>query len=77
MKLTIALHALAGGNWAKASGSNVFSTNPMAEVFIINRRGRFEVYFISDILENVANNLDLIDIERFNTVHRWENEYVG
>ena len=77
MKLTIALHALAGGDWAKAAGSNVFSVNPMAEIFIINRLGHFEVYFMSDILENVANNLDLIDIEGFNSVHRWENEYVG
>lgn len=77
MKLTIALHALAGGDWAKASGSNAFSVNPMAEVFVINRLGRFEVYFMSDILENVANNLDLIDIEGLNSVRRWENEYVG
>lgn len=77
MKLTIALHALAGGNWAKASGSSTFSTNPMAEIFILNRRGHFEIYFMSDIMEKVANNLDLIDIKGFNSVHRWENEYVG
>lgn len=77
MKLTIALHALAGGDWAKASGSNTFSTNPMAEIFIVNRRGHFEVYFMSDILENVANDLNLVDIKGFNSVHRWENEYVG
>lgn len=80
MKLTIALHALAGGSWAKAGNGNVFATNPMAEIFILNRHGHFEVYFMSDILENVANNLDLIDIQgfrNFNSVHRWENEYVG
>lgn len=77
MKLTIALHALVGGDWAKASGSNTFSTNPMAEIFIVNRRGHFEVYFMSDILENVANDLNLVDIKGFNSVHRWENEYVG
>lgn len=80
MKLTIALHALAGGSWAKAGNGNVFATNPMAEIFILNRHGHFEVYFMSDILENVTNNLDLIDIQgfrNFNSVYRWENEYVG
>ena len=80
MKLTIALHALTGGNWAKASSSSAFSKNPMAEIFILNRRGRFEVYFMSDILENIANDLNLIDIQgfrEFNSVRRWENEYVG
>ena len=80
MKLTIALHALTGGNWAKASSNSAFSKNPMAEIFILNRRGRFEVYFMSDILENIANDLNLIDIQgfrEFNSVRRWENEYVG
>ena len=32
---------------------------------------------MSDIIKKVASNLDLIDIAKFNAVHRWDNDYIG
>lgn len=77
MKLTIALHALAGGNWGKESGSDIFKQNAMAEILVVNQQGKFKVYFMSDIIKKVASNLDFIDIAKFNAVHRWDNDYIG
>lgn len=81
MKLTIALHALTGGTWGKAQGSDVFTRSPFAEILVINSRGRgkghYSVYFMRDILQAVAKDLSLIDIEGFNQVTTWKNDYVG
>ena len=72
MKLTIALHALTGGVWGMDKDKTKFSKSDSAEIFVINRsgggqKGNFKIYFMSDILNKVANNLDLIEIKGYKT----------
>lgn len=80
-KLTVVFHALAGYTQGRSSGSDYFSKTPMSEIMIVNSRGggggRFSVIFMSDIINKVASNLDLIDMQNFNSSPQWSNGYVG
>lgn len=80
-KLTIAFHALTGYTQGKAQGSDTFAKTPMAEILIINSRkkesGHFKVIFMSDIINKVANDLNLLNIENFNQPKIWDNIYIG
>lgn len=80
-KLTVAFHALVGYTQGRASGNDSFSKTPMSEILIVNSRsgsgGRFSVVFMSDIINKVASNLDLIDMQNFNSPKIWDNTYVG
>lgn len=79
MKMTIALHALTGGVWGQSAGGSINKT-AQAEILVINdtskKYGQFQVYFMSDILNKIQSNLDLITIEGLNTTHSnwWEGE---
>ena len=82
MRLTIALHALIGDTWGKGSSSNVFTKTSAAEIMVVNEqsksgKGHFKVVFMSDIVKKIANNLDLVNIENFNEVHYWPNDWVS
>lgn len=65
LKLTIALHAFAGGLWAEDKQGNVGRT-AMAELFIVNdssSHGHYKVYYIADLLEKVSKNLNYIKLD--------------
>lgn len=65
LKLTIALHAFAGGLWSEDRQGNVGKT-AMAELFIVNDssgHGHYKVYYISDLLEKVSKNLNYIKLD--------------
>lgn len=63
MKLTIALKAFAGGLQAADASGNTFKTQ-QAELFIVNhssastKTGHYKVFFISDIINQICNELD-------------------
>lgn len=65
LKLTIALHAFAGGLWAEDKQGNVGKT-AMAELFIVNDssgHGHYKVYYIADLLGKVSKNLNYIKLD--------------
>lgn len=78
MKLTAALHAMAGGVWAINNKNQMIKTD-MAEIFVINDSsiGKFSVHFLSDIMELISNNYDLIKMEGLDPLKTWNNEWVG
>lgn len=80
-KQTIAMHALVGGVWGQDYSSGEFKRNDMAEIMVVNngrgKNGRFSVYFMSDIFNNISNNLDLIDIKGLNDIRQYTNDWVG
>lgn len=73
MKLTILLKALQGG-----LSSNKGLTSK-ADVFIINdsSKGGFSVYFIDEILDRVAQNLNLLETGDYDSLNRLDNGYIG
>lgn len=79
MKMTIALHALTGGVWGQSSGGAIAKT-AQAEILVVNdtskRQGQFKVYFMSDILDAITKNLDLIQIDglTMNNPNWWVGE---
>lgn len=79
MKLTIALHALAGGVWGESADGSI-GKSPLAEIFVVNNsgaeKGNFTVYFMSDIIDKVSENINLIDIKNFNATKQWNNTWV-
>lgn len=79
-KLTLALHALMGGVIVQEKGASGLSRSESADVFIVNnnaQRGQFKVYFISDIIQKVADDLTLLNIENFKDPTQYENIWLG
>ena len=74
LKLTILLKAIAGGT-ITANGRK----NSEADIFIINdnSKGGFKIYTISDILERVNQNLDLLQVGDIDTLSELDNNYIG
>jgi hypothetical protein len=76
MKLVIAYRALAGGRTTGRDNKHSL----MAKIFIINDNstGKFKVFRISDILNNISNNLDMLHIttqpDLFSMKNIWEGE---
>lgn len=85
MLLTIALGALMGASQGRQVNSDKFMSLSQAELLIINRttagqqRGNFQVYFMSDIIKEIEQRLDLVRFEGIpvNQPKLWEMEYVG
>ena len=77
LKYTLALHALAGGMIGKNKSGQV-GTSELSELFVVNdsSKGRFKVYFISDIINNLENKLDLLDAGDLNNLKIYKNEFV-
>lgn len=79
-KLTIGLHALAGGVWGIQSDGSV-SRSKTAEILVVNNvgssRGYFKVYFISDILKRVEEQTELLKIEGWDNPRIYNNAWVG
>ena len=50
-----------------------------ADIFIINdnSKGGFKIYTISDILERVNQNLDLLQVGDIDTLSELDNNYIG
>ena len=75
-KLTIALHALTGGVWGQSAGGAIGKT-AQAEILVINdnssKYSQFKVYFMSDLIDKVEKNLDLIKVEGLQKtyVNKW------
>lgn len=81
MRLTIALHALIGQTYGKKSGNTSFGITDAAEIMVVNERskngkGHFKVIFMSDILDKINKDIDLVSIQNFNELYRWPNEWV-
>lgn len=78
-KLTIALSALRGGLLAKDADGN-FIRGELAQIFVVNThgtgQGAYKVYFIDDIIDNIAKNPAYIQIQDFNNTRQWNNQYV-
>ena len=67
MRLTIALHALIGHTYGKKSGNTSFGITDAAEIMVVNERskngkGHFKVIFMSDILDKINKDIDLVSI---------------
>ena len=79
-KLTIGLHALAGGVWGIQADGSV-SRSKTAEILVVNNvgssQGYFKVYFISDILKRVEEQTELLKIEGWDTPRVYNNAWVG
>ena len=81
LKMTIGLHALAGGTYGLKSNGTV-DREKMAQVFIINEHGggvtgKFKVYFMRDVIENILNNPNLINLEGVGQNPSWDNNWRG
>lgn len=81
LKMTIALHALTGNLWAQKKDGAVFKTGT-AEIFIVNdvsqAKGHFKVYFMSDLMKALANNINYLTIKDFNeNKSYYSNKWVG
>lgn len=83
LRLTIALHALTGKQWAEIC-ENIVET-PQADLFIVNNSSTsgiikkgYSVYFMSDILNQIQKNIDLISIEGYdNGPVAYDNDWEG
>lgn len=79
-KLTLALHALMGDVVIQEKGASGLSRSESADVLIVNdnaQRGQFKVYFVSDIIQKVADDLTLLNIENFKDPTQYENIWLG
>lgn len=79
-KLTLALHALMGGVIVQQKGASTLSRSEKADVFIVNdnsQKGYFKVYFISDIIKAISNDLSLLSIENFKDPTQYSNNWLG
>ena len=79
-KLTLALHALMGGVIVQQKGASGLSRSEKADVFIVNdnsQKGYFKVYFISDIIKAIAEDLSLLSIENFKDPTQYSNNWLG
>lgn len=79
-KLTIGLHALAGGVWGIQEDGSI-SRSKTAEILVVNNvgssKGYFKVYFISDILKRVEEQTELLKIEGWDSPRVYNNSWVG
>ena len=75
IRLTIGLHSLVGGMWADRGGGNIGKTDT-AELFVVNNAniGKYQVYFISDMMKALYQDIDLLKIQDFGRVG-WTNIY--
>lgn len=82
LKLTIALHSLSGGLWglSNKTAHSAFKS-PQAELFIVNdssgNLGHYSVYFISDLLHKIAENINLLQIDEITLSKQFENKWIG
>ena len=81
LKMTIALHALTGKLWAQFSDGSVSQT-AQAEIFIVNdisnRHERFKVYFMSDLMQSLGENINYLKIKDFDeNKSYYSNKWVG
>ena len=74
LKLTMALHALAGHTRKTHTNGNNFSEQ--ADIFILhdNSIGRFKVYHISEIINRIYNNPNYILLKNFSDEKNWKVE---
>lgn len=86
MKLTILLKALAGGVFARDGKTKEFGNTKQAQFFIVNDNsgasndgyGLFSVYFISDILDEVAKDLSMLKTGDYDNMEQLKNKmYFG
>lgn len=73
MKLTILLKALEGGVFSNKKYTD------KAELFIINdnSQGKFKVYYISDILDEVSKKLEYLKTGEYDEVTKLNNDWIG
>ena len=73
MKLTILLKALEGGVFSNKGYSD------KAELFIVNdnSQGKFKVYYISDILNEVFKKLEYLKTGEYDKVNKLDNDWIG
>lgn len=80
MKLTVAVHALIGGELGTYADGSV-RRGDRAQLFIVNESGgsvgNWKVRDMSDIIYSISNNLDLITIKGLEDPQRWNNIQVG
>ena len=78
--LTVALHAISGGLWAQHKDGRVTKTDK-AEIFVVNDvsqpKGRFKVYFISDLIEKISKNINYFKIDEFEQPKTYINKWTG
>lgn len=79
-KLTIALHALIGGVWGEDKETGLIGKTPAAEILVVNntagKTGNFKIYFMSDLLDKIEKNLDLVKIEGWDGVRTYDNTWL-
>ncbi len=73
MKLTILLKALEGGVFSNKEYTD------SAELFIVNdnSRGKFKVYYIFDILNEISKKLKYLKTGEYDKVKKLDNEWIG
>ena len=73
MKLTILLKALEGGVFSNKGYTD------KAELFIINdnSQGKFKVYYIFDILDEVSKKLEYLKTGEYDEVTKLNNDWIG
>lgn len=71
MKLTIIVHALVGGSRTTTGRQDI------AEILILNNnaKGKFEVYWMKDLVKKVMQNINLATISGYNNP-TWNNDWV-
>lgn len=81
MLLTVAFHALSGGLWAQLKkGDKTVGRSSSAPYFIVNdvsNPGNYKIYYISEILRQIEENIKLFKLENYENVKIWENKWVG
>lgn len=79
-KLTLVTHSFMGYVWGADKNGNIDHTKK-AEIFVVNdtsqTKGYFKVYFISDLLDKIWQNINLANVEDFNTIKEYKNEFLG
>ena len=79
MKLTIAAHSLAGGLLGERKSDGTIVKSKKAEILLVNdnssKRG-FRVYFVSDLIDKIIKNIELITIDGYNNP-TWDNKWVS
>lgn len=78
-KMTLVLHALSGSVWGEQSDGS-FGKSAQAEILVVNDTssgGNFKVYFMSDILNKIIQNIDLATVKGFtsNYANYWVEDY--
>lgn len=76
LKLTLGLKAIAGGIF-KFTKEGGLSKNKAAEILVLNdSSGKYKVYFIQDLIDKIANDINLLEVKGLDSHKTWQQWWV-